>query len=303
MGEGEVKDKTRAPRTSRSGWVHFGIAVFLLAGSAAGFQYTVETLKWVTQKESVPWPQWVVVDPEILRWENLPEQLGDRFFLAEDGEFGGEPDGLADGELLLEPDVLDSLGIASSWDKARAKDRRSNWHVVRIYRDAKRPPGDPLRYWRLGVYYYTGSLDLVPHVPERCLVAGGATLEDSKEIKFSILHAKKPWNDPVPFRRTRYKVADALKLHSSQYVQYYTFSLNGEPESSWEKVRLHLAKPWVKYCYFSKLQFAPLFPVDDLEEADQAAKELMNYFLPVILRALPMPSDIEALKAAEEGGE
>ena len=36
---------------------------------------------------------------------------------------------------------------------------------------------------------------------------------------------------------------------------------------------------------------------------DQAAKEFMNYFLPVILRALPMPSDIEALKTAEEGGQ
>lgn len=287
---------------SLRGWIHFGIAAGLLTVTTFGFNRTIKALEWVTQKDAVPWPESVIVDPDTFRWENLPTRVGDRYILAEDGELSGELDGIPDGEIIPTPDIMASLKIGTSWDKQRVASRRSNWYVIRIYRDTKRDAYDPLRYWQVEVYYYTGGLDLVPHVPERCLVAAGATLVDSVNVNFDIPQAQSPWDEPLRFRRARYEVSDRLKLSSRKYTQYYVFSLNGNPESSWERVRFELAKPWVRHCYFAKIQFAPRGHTPNTEEADRAARELMNYFLPVVLQSLPMPSDVAALKSADPDG-
>jgi len=279
------------------GWIHFGVAAAILGVCAVGFKAAIYHLEWATQKQPVPWPEPVSVDSSTFRWEDPPEQFGGRYVLVGDGELSEEPDGIPDGEIKLSPDIMSSLKIGTGRDKSRLADRTSNWYAARIYRDNTRSIGDPLRYWQLEVYYYTGVFDTVAHVPERCLVASGASLAGSRSIDVRVPQAREPWNQPLSFRGMLYERQEPTSMNIYRYVQYYVFSLNGRPETSWETVRLELAKPWVRYCYFAKIQFWPRGSIVDAQQADRAAGEFVDHFLPVVLKAIPMPADVETLRA------
>lgn len=266
---------------------HFLIAALILAITAFGWDLALGKLRWVMRKEPVPWPKGVLVS-EDFRLLTLPEQLGP-YVLAERGD------------LDLEEEDLELLGVGTSQDKDRHAQRRSNWYNVRIYRDTRKAPGEPYSVWRLEVYYYTGGLDTVPHVPERCLVVGGATTLDSESenIPFKVPAARKPWDNAIAFRKVPYEKSDRLRLNQQRYVTYYIFSLNGKPEQSWEVVRVTLMHPLVRYCYFAKIQFAPLNEIVDSDEADKSAEDFVNFFLPSVLRTLPMPNDVQKLNSQE----
>lgn len=280
--------------------VHFIIAVVLLATTALGFETVIRTLKLVTQKSPVPWPAGVTVDVDTFRWENLPTEVGGRYFLVEDGVLSPQKDGKPDGEVILEDDMLDAVGIGTSRDKRLIRTRESSWYLIRVYEDRTVPEGAPYKYWQLAVYYYTGGLEgTVPHVPERCMQAAGATPLGNASVYFNAPKAQAPWDKEVPFVQARFAQRQAGQYEVREIVDYYTFSLNGEPESSWEKVRLKLTSPWEHYTYFAKIQFDPLGGIADLKEADKAAEEFMESFLPLITKALPMPSDVEALNKAQ----
>jgi hypothetical protein len=67
-------------------------------------------------------------------------------------------------------------------------------------------------------------------------------------------------------------------------------------------VRLILAVPLTRYCYFSKIQFAPLGEVGDYSVADRQAQEFAGQFLPAVLAALPTTKDIDQLAATRPAG-
>ncbi|MGA2265331.1 MAG: hypothetical protein ABSH10_02750 [Phycisphaerae bacterium] len=277
---------------------HFLIAAAILAITWLGWDWAIAQLKWVTRKDPVPWTPAVKVDADC-RLISFPDRLGP-YVLVGDGEFEKELDGRPDGDVVLRQDVLDTLKINTSLDKDRLASRSSNWYMVRIYRDTRvESPSSPFRYWRLELYYYTGRLYQVPHVPDRCLVAGGATMlpAAAKRLEMNAPGASAPW-DHAAFNRVGYEMTDRTGLDVRRYVQYYAFSLNGQPEVSWEKVRLELTKPWVRHCYFAKIQLAPTGPVSDFAEADRSVNEFLDMFMPAVVATWPMPSVVDKLNAS-----
>ncbi len=288
--------------SSRRSWVwgerHFLLAAVILAAVWIGWDWAIAQLRWATRKEAVPWTSAVQVNGKC-RVFSFPQRLGP-YVLVGDGEFDKTTDGRADGDLILQDDVLEALKINTVLDQRRLSSRRSNWYLTRVYRDTRvTSPVDPFRYWRLEVYYYTGGLDKVPHVPDRCLVAGGATMipTAAERLAVTLRGVSPPW-DRLTFNRVGYEMTDRLGLDVKRYVQYYVFSLNGRPEGSWEKVRLELTKPWVRYCYFAKVQLAPTGPITDLAQADRATVEFVNMFLPAVVALWPLPSDVGKLDAS-----
>jgi hypothetical protein len=310
----DAADKTSrgdAARAAAPGWGlgHFIVAALILGVAAAGWSVAVEVMHLATQKVAVPWPADVKVDEEF-RMVSLPERFGPYQVVDRDGEIfrdkGGKTDGKPDGEIVITEDVMAQLKIGTSTDRENRALRRSNWYAARIYRDNRVPAGQPLRYWRLEVYYYTGGVDVVPHVPDICLVAGGATLLSSRDVEIPVPSAPGAWGrKPVRFRRVLFQKTD-YSGNTSRFVQYYAFSLNGTPESSRNVVRLRLTSPFVRHAYFAKIQFGSLSAVRDSAEADAAAdaaaREFTTYFLPQVLEALPTPEDVEKLEAGAGGG-
>jgi hypothetical protein len=109
------------------------------------------------------------------------------------------------------------------------------------------------------------------------------------------------------FQRT-----DMQGAAAGQFVQYYIFCLNGSPKSSRNEVRFALGSLFVKHAYFAKIQFAPLpavqqaggrlvYAIANPAQADQAVADFVKHFMPYVLKALPMPKDIERLDAGAGG--
>jgi hypothetical protein len=173
----------------------------------------------------------------------------------------------------------------------------SDWYLSRIYSDSREPAGNPFyKYWYLDITYYTGGLDTVPHISAICLVAGGANILSETDFQVTLSDAPEPWNKPLTLKRVLFDVK------GNRFLQYYLFSINGQPESSREIVRAKLANPFDKYVYFAKIQIAPRFPVTDETEVDKKTREFINYCLPAVLKDIPLPSDIRQLKSANVSG-
>ena len=287
-------------RPSLQAWcrenAHFLTAAGLMLISALLLYVGIVAMGWRFYKEPVPWPRGVQVDKDC-RLRSLPEEFTDRqgnkrfVIVKEDRDQDGRPDG----EIVFVSDSLDLLKMATLTDKKRLPRRCSNWYFARIYEDVRGSPSR--RRWRLDGYYYTGMLDQVPHVPERCTVAGGATLISSEDVTFNVPEVTGPWGKVV-FRRALYSVYNQDDQRYTRRAEYYTFSVNGKPVSSWISVRWRLKLPWVKYAYFAKIQFAPLQEVGNIDETDRAAEEFVRCFLPKVLETLPTPEDVERLGGA-----
>ena len=301
MSETTPQEKpVQPPKRRPSGLVntHFLIAALILGGVAVGWNVLVATIKVYTMKLAVPWPADVMVNEEF-RMLSLPEKFGPYEFVSADGELYPK-DGKPDGQIDIDEETMGLLKIGTPTDRGNLPKRKSNWQVVCYYRDTRVEPGQRHAYWRGEIYYYTGGVDLVPHVPEICGVAGGAVLLGSEDISVSLPGAPSQWGaGPVAFRRARFELA-GLGGDAKQFVQYYTFSLNGLPESDRNAVRLKLTSPFVRYAYFAKIQFAPWRTVADQAQTDEAAREFARHFLPAALKVLPMPEDIEKLSAGGE---
>jgi len=300
----EASAEATAARETVLAWCgrnrHFLVAAVLLAASAAGWSALVEVVGIATWKAPVPWPDGVSVDDEF-RMTSLPDRLGPFEWVRGDGELerdvDGKPvrDGRPDGDVILRDDLMESLHIGTVMDKANRPKRRSNWFLVRRYRDGRRPRsgGSTYKYWSAEAYYYTGGVDPVPHVPEICLYAGGARAIRPTEVPVHIPSLPAPWNQPFKLRRVLYEVA--RQGITTQMAQYYVFSLNGRPTNSRYTVRWELTSPFVRHAYFAKIQFSPIAPVHDPELTDEAAREFARHYLPAVLKVMAMPKDVDAL--------
>ncbi len=288
---------------SKAGWIHFGIAAGVLILAAAGWTLAVDALRIATIKSAVPWPASVEVNDEF-RLTSFPERVGPYAYVSEDGVMrGGQKDGVPDGHIKMSHDTMEQLDIGTFSDKKLLPDRQSNWLFAAHYQDTRLPPQHPLRFWRIEVYYYTGGVDLVPHVPEICLEAGGLIPVGTTDMPISVPGTYDPWDDgELTFRRVLFR--REMYGRSEPVVTYYLFSLNGRPESQRSVVRLKLASPFVRHAYFAKIQFSPVrvYSAIDPRAADPAAREFVRAMLPPVLEALPRAETIEKLDAEESSG-
>lgn len=284
----------------------FMVAAVLLGITAVAWPFTLSALKWVQEKTPVAWPKgtydgrpWAVEVSEDFRWINMPTRFGKYI--------QGTPYPKFNGEIVLPVDIRDTLGVGRYEDAPRRATRSSNWYVSRIYEDPTQPANTAFRYWQLDVTYYTGSAEKVEHVPDRCMVAGGYVPSgDRGTITCAYSGPRGDWPSSQEFVRAGFVMTGKnATAQGCEVVEYYTFILNGKNETSWERIRLHMATtPWEKHCYFAKIQFTPLALaggqlkaslVSDLGACDRAAQAFVNAFLPDVLRALPPSAKIDEL--------
>ncbi len=265
----------------RSGRIHFVIALVVVCLMGVGIH-----LYKRPEAQPIEWPKGVRVNRDF-RLISLPKQVGP-FELIDEKEF--------------DEDLIRALGIGTGYDKERYPTRRSSWYGIGFYADRRKGQAEPFQYWRMEIFYYTGLRDNVPHVPERCLDAGGVSVLSREIVPFKSLAARPPWDKDVKFRRVHYRFSGAGRIGSREGAEYYIFSVNGEPISSSDRVRLELANPTITYSYFAKIQFTALSSegIESAATADEAAGEFINVMLPSMLNTLPTADDIDDLKRNEQ---
>ncbi len=273
---------------------HFVVAAGMLLLASVAWN-TVLAGKYFAKKPVPPPPH---AKFEEHRLTNFPARIGP-YVLVGDGDplgaglsesEGKKPDGLPDGITVLRAEDLDTLGtLKDDW----------NWYYMAVYRDTRVAPGGNGYRIRLDITYYTGLLEAVPHVGERCIVAGGGTIiyDQSKPIpvRFPVLPAAwKNWKD-IEAYRTTYEVfnRDGTVARASQY---HFFSMNGKPEWDWMKVRWDMGALSLKYCYFAKVQIAAQMPEPDVEKSDAVCREFLEYVLPEVLQFFASADDVKKME-------
>jgi hypothetical protein len=188
-------------------------------------------------------------------------------------------------------------------------------HVSRFYQK-KQPDGKGIRV-ELHAAYYTGMIDTVPHVPDRCFVGAGMDLTgEAGEIPLTL--DTSTWREDVnvpdhrkgqihKMRSQRGEVVrlprDAAKTRlrtmtfgspgsdRETYAGYF-FVANGGTVARAEGVRLLAFNLDDYYAYYLKVQFT-CTEAENLEEFAQAASSLLSEMYPELMRCVPDWVEVE----------
>jgi hypothetical protein len=315
---GQSVPAPRGPRAwARANPAFVTLAALLLAAAVARL---IVFANYHLVKSPVPRPAVVRVDETQQRLTNFPAQLGPY-------------------ELVLVPemadDVLESLGTREhkfNWfyssiyfdmEKLPPSERAkaaglvgrlmkggSAQELARFDRELVllgRETREYIDRWRSGergaamgfsldITYYTGMADVVAHAGARGAAAAGAQVVGEHGVPWQVPGCDGLWNKFDVCRTT-------FDKGGQRYYQYHVFSVNGRPTSEAFWVRLELSSPFLKYCYFAKVQIAPLPARGQGELSEAQSDELCRRFLcsvlPAALRFLPTEQDVKKLKETE----
>jgi len=251
-----------------------GVAAAVLLVAAGGQQTVLATTRTVLLKEPVPLRRPLALVPdELATWQ-------------------------AGGDDIVLPDAqVEALGT-----------RR---YLVRRYEASDRQSAVTGRAARVHVAYYTGQTDTVPHVPDRCFVAGGlrpmgterTELTFPREVYAPAAEAgrfearsklkrgqtgKATVTVPggaIPATIFTYAPSETAGQAEPSNVVYF-FLANGRFMATPEDVRIEGWDPRDKRGYYCKIELA-LPGVADQARARQRASDLLAELLPEILACLP----------------
>lgn len=187
-------------------------------------------------------------------------------------------------------------------------------YIRRVYRDVTRMPGQAGSQILLHVAYYTGTPDTVPHVPERCFVAGGLRSVGSPvPVKVELtgwMYQRRAEGSGYIARRVRapFEVilptleipATLFAFHPPEQPQavssvVYFFAANGKFLPNPDVVRLHAFDPRDRYSYYCKVEVL-IYNEGEVEAARRRASEFLSELMPEIMACLP---DWEAVRQGE----
>ncbi|MDQ7013351.1 MAG: exosortase/archaeosortase family protein [Planctomycetota bacterium] len=188
-------------------------------------------------------------------------------------------------------------------------------YITRLFR--QRNPADPSKpkYIELHAAYYTGMIDTVPHVPERCFVGGGLQLGTSpRSIPLNLDQSRWTRDPDVPeslgpiFRvrtpsgqRVRLpRLAEDIRLRVTEYLAPddatfyagYFFVANGGHTDSANGVRLLAFQLKDDYAYYLKIQFNSS-SVDSADELAELSSQLLGELFGDILLCVPDWIDVQ----------
>jgi hypothetical protein len=132
----------------------------------------------------------------------------------------------------------------------------------------------------VAVTYYTGKVDTVPHIPERCYLADGYQKEIEKELV---------WGQGPTYKARLLKFAPEARadgrVESTRIHVGYFFQVNGQYTLNSLDVRSALQNLFVKYGYFAKVEV--MSPAADTALAGSAMQDFLTAALPELEKILP----------------
>ncbi len=194
-------------------------------------------------------------------------------------------------------------------------------YVTRWYRrvDGEGRAVDPPVAMQVHMAYYTGMIDTVPHVPERCMVAGGLEYAGaSRVVKVPLDRARlvpDPYDTPpegqprlltarnsrVPSRVRLPRGIENLEMMVTPFSDSdgrqtlwagYFFVANGGVVASANDVRLLAFRLKDQYAYYAKVQFLS-GSAASAEELAQMAGGLLDEVFPDLMQCIPDWTEVE----------
>ncbi len=157
---------------------------------------------------------------------------------------------------------------------------------------------DPTWTVRIGLTYYTGSVDTVPHVSERCFVADGWKPSTFEVVSWPILQRDNPAEQNVQVRLMNFEDQIGSRAFRPRQVCYF-FQVNGTYEHDpIFGVRKKLQNLFEKHAYFAKVELVT--GLDEAKDAAPVMQDFLTHAMPDIERVLP---DWKTVIASEGTGQ
>ena len=255
-----------------------GLAVLtgVFVGSSVALSTVVSATQTVLIKEEVPLRHQLV---------NLPRDVGPWTFVRD--------------QPPLDKDRQAELGTAD--------------YITRTYRDTRLAEDDPAAYASVHIAYYTGMIDTVPHVPDRCWVAAGMTPGPSELVSIGIDpvdSASDPAGVRVPTKLQRpdgerFARLPGLEVPATRFTGFaperpdeplsanYFFVANGGFHATPNMVRLQGFNLRDRYSYYCKVEVM-LPALRDPNAAASQTADLLGHLLPEVMAALPDWTDVRS---------
>jgi exosortase len=206
-----------------------------------------------------------------------------------------------------------SVGEDSRFDKAGVEALGTDLYLSRNYNNRAGSTSNV----QLHIAYYTGQIDAVPHVPDRCMVAGGFIPLTAEPVTVPIDVGESSWSfdsdkelDGVPFPYVKkfnrvtgkeevvYMPIGDFEIRATEFshpnlgddrvIAGYFFVANGKTTAYPERIRLLAFDPSSKYAYYCKVQFTMRgnahFTIDDF---CTIVSDLSIELIPDIMTCLP----------------
>jgi len=148
----------------------------------------------------------------------------------------------------------------------------------------------------LAVTYYTGKVDTVPHVPDRCMVAGGFQPVDYRVMEWALGSYLGGAARAVPVRFIDFQFADPMRQMGNRCVTYF-FHANGKYMDDHNAVRSRLQSLNERCGYFAKIEVMTPLPTRERETEEHktadrnvamaTTQKFLTVSLPEIEKLLP----------------
>lgn len=178
-------------------------------------------------------------------------------------------------------------------------------YIQWLLEDPDAPPDSPTRYCSIFLTYYSGTPDMVPHVPDECYAGGGnrtlgkegltldvpmvgCMLDRRTEQETTSVTVSGERNQKVNFQYIRFAQTDASQMQTEvEFSVQYFFHVNGQYSKDRTQTRFILGSNWFsKYSYFCKVEwkfygrdaFGIVYP--DKTQTLAASEKLLSVLLP-----------------------
>lgn len=213
-----------------------------------------------------------------------------------------------------------SVGEDQILDDAGVEQLGTRQYLSRVYA----LEGDPAKgALSVHVAYYTGMIDAVPHIPERCFVAAGyedkslprdlALALDQRTWEVDTAYVNLRTGRPYPIVRSRHPITwremvvrmpvgdlelrttefEDLKQPGIRFFGGYLFIANGRATSTAQGVRMMAFDRSERYAYYCKVQFVAGGRELTPEAFADRVSGFMNEFLPELMLRLPDWAEVE----------
>ena len=200
-------------------------------------------------------------------------------------------------DVRFPPDIEKALGTLDYVQRTYVDTRDADPEVLSEYEaatektDALRQKlysnivqNNPFGVVTLHVAYYTGHVDTVPHIPDRCMVAAGFETAGREEVDLAAL----PGGEPLTMSFLQFQQSQ----NQAQPVRHnvaYVFKVNGEyAADAITGVRLKLQDLRVTHAYFAKIEVSSTTTLLDPAKSKAALGDFLTYMLPAVDECLPV---------------
>lgn len=260
----------------------FVVAVIIMATAAIGLSTATEFLQLHFKKQPVPL---------VKELESVPAELGPWVQVSSDERLEADIEHTLGTKLYIFRIYVDSRQVG----KAKVDEilSKSGLERRRVLNDLE--ARHPRWVMHLAVTYYTGLVDTVAHVADRCYIADGYAPTE---------YDLKKWNrngqgDEVEVRFINFEDATGFggASRQSKTVGYF-FQVNGDLVSSPIDVRVRLQNLFVPKAYYAKVELMSL--VQNREEASRTMSDFLSYAFPEIQKCLPGAPDSQLVDDKSE---